>query len=92
MRFTIRGQVWRLTWVRDFADERAGEADDEQRAIRILRDLPEREKLRVVLHELLHAECWDLAEECVDRVSTTMRDVLWRLGWRPRRSEAADTK
>lgn len=91
MRVTIRGQVWRLTWVRAFEDERAGEADDEQRAIRVLRSLSDREKLRVVLHELLHAEMWDLAEECVDRVSTTMAGVLWRLGWRPRRSDGPAT-
>lgn len=56
MRLNIRGNVWRLIWVRAFEDDRIGEADDEERAIRILRDLPEREKLRVVLHELLHAE------------------------------------
>lgn len=85
MRANIRGKVWRLRWVRAFADDRVGECDDDERAIRVLRSLPAREQLRVWIHELLHAEAWDMSEEWVDRASTTCRDVLWRLGWRPRR-------
>lgn len=38
--------------------------------------------LRVLLHECLHAENWSKNEKTIDRVSTEISNLLWRLGYR----------
>jgi hypothetical protein len=38
--------------------------------------------LDTLVHELLHAACWDLAEETVEEAASDIASVLWRLGYR----------
>lgn len=86
MRITIRGEVWRLVTVdaAAFPDDRVGDCDCEARLIRVLRGLSDAERLRVVVHELLHAHAWSWPERRVDDVSTQIASTLRRLGWRSR--------
>ena len=39
-------------------------------------------ELITILHESLHVENWAQSEEIVDRVSTDIGKLLWRLGYR----------
>lgn len=87
MRITILGRAWNMVDVDALPPGQGGDCDDPAtrgKTIRILRTLPDRERLRVELHEMLHAAAWDLfSEEWVDRLSSDMAAVLWRRGWRP---------
>jgi hypothetical protein len=38
--------------------------------------------LDTLVHELLHASCWDLSEESVESAASDIAAVLWRLGYR----------
>jgi len=59
-------------------------------AIRLPNGLPCGEKrgarqgLITLVHEMLHAEDWDLIEATVDRIAVDMGGLLWRLGFRRR--------
>ena len=57
-------------------------------AIRLVDGLPYGSKrgaklgLNCLIHECLHAEDWNKTEDTVDRVSTEIANLLWRLGYR----------
>ena len=38
--------------------------------------------LTVIIHELLHASFWNIAEENIDQAGYDIARVLWKLGWR----------
>ena len=38
--------------------------------------------LITTIHEAMHAGNWDKHEETIDRSSTEIGKLLWRLGWR----------
>lgn len=44
-----------------------------------------KKSLRILLHECLHAENWSKSEKIIDRVSTEISDLLWKLGYRQRK-------
>jgi hypothetical protein len=39
-------------------------------------------ELDTIIHESLHACCWDLDEEAVHESARDIARILWRLGWR----------
>ena len=57
-------------------------------AIRLPHGLPIKDEpgakygLACLLHECLHAENYGTTERIVDRISTEIADLLWRLGYR----------
>ncbi len=79
--FWLLGKRWRLRFVRALRDA-LGDCDDELREIRVVEGLDGKERLRVMLHELVHAIDWHKDESYVDSVSRSMTNVLWRDGWR----------
>lgn len=54
----------------------------EQRKILIDKRLRGRELLRVLLHELEHAEDWTKCEDFIEILSDDIATVLWDLGYR----------
>lgn len=76
------------TWVLKFCNylgPNYGICDDPSspnKTIKIEKSLKGKDKLRIILHELLHASAWDLSEEWVDKSSTDISEILWRLGYR----------
>lgn len=71
--------------------DRPGRPDPaEYPAIRLPDGLPcgnnrkAREGLITLIHEMIHAEDWDLTEAIVDRIAVDMGSLLWRLGFRRR--------
>ena len=52
------------------------------RAIQLLVPLNTQKGLITALHEMLHASNWTKSEQDVDRVSTEIGRLLWRLGYR----------
>lgn len=55
---------------------------DKTRQITVLVKPRTKNSLRVLLHECLHAENWSKNEKVIDRVSTEISDLLWKLGYR----------
>ena len=57
-------------------------------AIRLPEGLPFKEDRRAkqglttLIHEMIHAEDWDLSENRVDQIAVDMGGLLWRLGYR----------
>ena len=89
MKVTIRDQTWALRFLPgnkmpwDFERKRKveGWCDLDKREILIWDKLKGEDRLRVILHELRHAEQPDLDEEIVDHISTDSARILTRLGY-----------
>lgn len=86
----IADRRWTVRWVTrlgkhegDSRADKAGDCDRDARVIRVLHGLTQDEERRVLIHETLHAELWDLDEEAVDRISESIADVLRRCGHGP---------
>lgn len=81
---TIRGNRWRVLDVVKHKGPELGyctnPALDRELAIPI--DGDTEDELNVIIHETLHASCFDLDESCVEETATSIAHVLWRLGWR----------
>ena len=58
---------------------------DKHRQIIVMAKLRTKNGLRILLHECLHAENWSKSENVVDRVSTEISDLLWKLDFRQRK-------
>lgn len=85
MKVTIRNKAWDFRFVKRLPPDTLGHCDHPQRQakqIRVLEKLKGKDRLDCVIHELLHAACWDLAEETVDQTATDVAAVLWKLGYR----------
>lgn len=59
---------------------RAPASDDPK--IRIRATLRDQELMRVLIHEMMHACLWDLAEEAVDETSADLATALYGMGYR----------
>ena len=55
---------------------------EKDREIAILAAPFTKEELITIVHESLHASNWAATEEVVDRVSTEVGSLLWRLNYR----------
>ena len=54
------------------------------RQIQILKRLTGMQRLVIIIHELLHAEFWDLSEEEIKNAAEDIGRILWMLGYRPK--------
>lgn len=84
MRIRMMGRHWLLKFV-PYLGQNIGlceHPDEVEKTIRVQKGLPDKEKLRTILHELTHAGFWCLSEESVDEFSRDVAEVLWRLGYR----------
>ena len=64
-----------------FLGKKLGDCDAPQtknKQIRILSSLEGQEKLRVLLHEFLHAALWDLDEEVIEEISSDAARLIWK--------------
>jgi len=90
VRVTVLGKTWELVEVDTLpGKDQAGDCDSpdtRRKRIRVLATLSDRDRLRVLIHEMLHAAAWhQFSEEFVDGLSTDLAAALWRCGWRPTR-------
>lgn len=83
---TIMGRRWRLGFVRLPTNAKFdGDCDPpgmRDRKIRIDRQLTGREKLRVLIHEALHAADWSKSERTVDQLSRDLARIIDQCGYR----------
>jgi hypothetical protein len=87
MRLTILGKRWNLRFARNLKNR--GDCDPPAapgKEIRVGSSLRDEERLEVVLHEMLHAAGWHIAEEFVDQFACDAARALWRLGYRDRQA------
>lgn len=85
MQLLLRGKKWTLRYVTRLRNNLAGDCDDpstKDKTIRILKGLEPKELFRVYIHEIWHALHPDLSEEAVSEASESLRDSLWKLGYR----------
>jgi len=84
LKIRVRGRSWNLQFVRvpNDADGICDAYDTPGKRIRISPSLKGERKLEVIVHEVLHASHWDMAEEAVEETARDVARVLWRLGWR----------
>ena len=81
---TIRGRRWRLVDVANHKGKELGYCSnpDIEKEIAIPIDGDTESELDTIIHELIHAAQWDLAEEAVEEMACSIAGALWRLGWR----------
>lgn len=83
MTFTFNGRryTFRITKSR-LVDGSCSPPDGRSKEIVVRGALRGEHRLDSLIHEMLHASCWDLAEETVERTATEIARALWRLGYR----------
>ncbi len=92
IRVSVGGRYWLMEFV-DSLPRMYGVTDcpdSKNKKIRIRRKLREHVLLDTIIHELLHAAEWDLAEAWVEKLATHTSQVLTLAGWR--RTGAGDSK
>lgn len=85
MRVQVRGKRYKLAFRAIRSQKYLGRCDSPQEpAKQIVIDQSLRGELLLdtLVHELLHAACWDLAEETVEATASDIASVLWKLGYR----------
>ena len=80
IRTTIRGDVWRVEFahIGDYGHCEYGSCRRTRR-IRLSPSQSDAELLDTVIHEMIHAQDWDLSEEAVTTRATEIATVLGRL-------------
>lgn len=81
MRCKLRGKHWRI--VREKLPRKLdGLCNADNRVITVQPHLSGERELDVLIHEMLHACHWDLAEESITETASDLARVLFRLGYR----------
>jgi hypothetical protein len=80
IRATIRGDVWRVEFahIGDYGHCEYGSCRRTRR-IRLSPSQSDAELLDTVIHEMIHAQDWDLSEEAVTQRATEIATVVERL-------------
>jgi hypothetical protein len=80
IRATIRGDVWRVEFahIGDYGHCEYGSCRRTRR-IRLSPSQSDAELLDTVIHEMIHAQDWDLSEEAVSQRATEIATVVERL-------------
>ena len=80
IRATIRDQVWRVEFahIGDFGHCEYGSCRRTRR-IRLSPSQSDADLLDTVIHEMIHAQDWDLSEEAVTQRATEIATVLQRV-------------
>jgi hypothetical protein len=87
MRVKILSKLWNLRFAPNLANRGDCDAPTARgKEIRVSSGLRGEERLEVVLHELVHAAGWHIAEEFVGQFAHDAARVLWRLGYRDRQA------
>jgi hypothetical protein len=81
---TLRNKRYLLKQVPYMGDAigHCSDPSDVNKTIRLKSGLKGEEELEVLIHEMLHACFWDIAEESIDEAGVDIARVLWRLGYR----------
>ena len=65
MQVSVRGKRWRLQFASITENGHIDRHDQPGKRILIRRGMSPELTLETVIHELMHAACWDIDEECV---------------------------
>lgn len=76
----INGEEWTLRTTR--LKNLYGRCCYDDKAIEIHTGTRGKALLDTLVHELMHAQAPDLAEEAITRRATEIANALWKLGWR----------
>jgi hypothetical protein len=79
----IRGDQWEVRFVprTELRKGEWGHCDRHHRIIRVLQTLGRRNKLRILIHEVIHACCWDLSEETVIEFDDALTRAIFHAGF-----------
>ena len=85
MKVRIRRKFWELVY-EELPDDEWGSCDPPEfkgKKVKISTKVPKGEtELDTIIHEVMHACYFDLAEEAVDESASDLARILWRLGYR----------
>jgi hypothetical protein len=81
MRCRLRGKYWRIEREK-LPRKLDGLCNADERKITVQPSLSGERELDVLIHEMLHACHWDLAEESITETASDLARVLFRLGYR----------
>jgi hypothetical protein len=88
MRIKIGGRHYRLVFLpRIYHEDQEVDGlcdapDLKGKSIYVRSGLRGKERIEVLVHEMLHAAFWHLCEESVEDTAKEIAEVLWRLGYR----------
>lgn len=74
----INDELW--TFVDNYIPGHDGDCDRDEKTIRIQEGVSEKRRLEVTIHESLHAFCWALSEESVERFAEELAEILFLEG------------
>lgn len=81
----MHGKRWNLRFVPTLGPKKLADCDPPDargKEIRIASGLRGERRLEVIIHELLHAGCWPLSEECVTQLGSDLARELWKMGYK----------
>ena len=81
MRCRLRGKYWRIEREK-LPRKLDGLCNADERKITVQPYLSGERELDVLIHEMLHACYWDLAEESITETASDLARVLFRLGYK----------
>ena len=70
----INEEEW--TFVDNYIPNHDGDCDKDDKTIRIQEGVSEKRRLVITIHEVLHAFCWSLSEEAVERWAEELAEIL----------------
>jgi hypothetical protein len=74
----IRGKQYKLRFVSNLKGlGECSSPSEPNRVIKIKKGLDTKTRFEIILHEIIHAACWDLAEETVEEMATDATTILF---------------
>jgi hypothetical protein len=84
MRVKILGKYWTLKYEYPGKglDGLCDHPETPNKTIIVKKNLDGKTELCTLLHEIFHSIAWSVDEEYIDRASTDLSEILWKLGYR----------
>jgi hypothetical protein len=82
---SFRGKEYEIIFTNNIPKTKVADCDipsKENPIIRIKSSLKNKKKLEILIHEMLHANFWDLDEKAVHERARDMAKALWKLNYK----------
>lgn len=82
LRCRIGGKSWKIKFLPSKILRDDGACSKRRQVIKVHQSLSGKKLLETVIHEVLHAEHWQIDEEYVNVTAADLARILWRVGFR----------
>jgi len=83
MKHKFRGKLYKIV---EIPIGECDAPDQDKPEIRIVMGIGGKKRLEIMIHESIHSCLWDLAESTVEEVAGDIARLLWKDGWRRKKS------